>query len=104
MAKMQAYRHIPVHPQDRFLLGMMWQGKVYVDTILPFGLRSAPLIFTAVADAAQWVMHKEGASIIFHYIDFITLGAKGSQECLHNSTVMDRTCERQACPQSQSKM
>ena len=27
MAKMnirQAYRHIPVHPQDRFLLGMMW--------------------------------------------------------------------------------
>ena len=38
MAKMdirQAYRHIPVHPQDRFLLGMMWQGKVYVDTTLP---------------------------------------------------------------------
>ena len=107
MSKMdicQAYRHIPVHPQDRFLLGMMWQGKVYVDTTLPFGLRSAPLIFTAVADAAQWVMHKEGASKIFHYIDdFITLGAKGSHECLHNSTVMHRTCERLGLPPEPDK-
>ena len=41
-----AYRLLPVHPEDRLLLGMEWQGQVYVDTALPFGLRSAPKIFT----------------------------------------------------------
>ena len=38
------------------LLGMCWKSKVYVDKYLPFGLWSAPLIFSAVADALQWIM------------------------------------------------
>ena len=49
------YRIVPVHPADRLLLGMSWKGQVYIDIVLPFGLRSAPLIFTAVADAVQWI-------------------------------------------------
>ena len=45
LAKMdikQAYRNVPVHPEDRLLLGMLWEGKAYVDAAPPFGLRSAP--------------------------------------------------------------
>ena len=30
----QAYRMIPVHPQDRLLLGMEWEEYVYVDKYL----------------------------------------------------------------------
>ena len=37
-----AFRNIPVHPHDRHLLGMIWDKALYVDTVLPFGLRSAP--------------------------------------------------------------
>ena len=51
MAKMdvrQAYRNIPVHSTDRLLLGMKWADITYVDATLPFGLRSAPVIFTAL--------------------------------------------------------
>ncbi len=48
---LSAYRNIPVH--DRALLGMEWEGQLFVDRVLPFGLRSAPKIFLAVADAAQ---------------------------------------------------
>ena len=33
-----AYRIVPVHPDDRRFLGMKWQGQVYVDAALPFGL------------------------------------------------------------------
>ena len=44
-----AYRIIPVHPVDRLLLGMVWRDKLYVDGALPFGLRSAPKPFTALA-------------------------------------------------------
>ena len=42
-----AYRIIPVHPEDRPLLAMQWEGAVYIDGALPFGLRSAPKIFNA---------------------------------------------------------
>ena len=58
----QAYRNIPVCPEDRFLLRMEWKGVVYLDTVFPFGLRSAPLLFTAVGDALQWVMSRRGIS------------------------------------------
>ena len=49
------YRLIPVHPQDRLLQGMVWDGGAYIDPMLPFGLRSAPKIFNAVADALAWL-------------------------------------------------
>ena len=39
-----AYRLIPVHPQDRPLLAMSWEGKLaYIAPMLPFGLLSAPM-------------------------------------------------------------
>ncbi len=72
LAKMdvrQAYRNIPVHPEDRRLLGMRWQGDTYVDAMLPFGLRSAPLIFSAVGDAIAWIMEQHGVACLDHYID-----------------------------------
>ena len=49
-----AYRLIPVHPQDWVLQGVQWKSMLYVDPMLPFGLRSAPKIFNAVAEALQW--------------------------------------------------
>ena len=61
-----AYRTIPVHHDDRFLLGMCWEGRLFVDTVLPFGLRSAPKIFTAVADAVEWIARANGVGHLFH--------------------------------------
>ena len=52
-----AYRMVPVHPEDRQLLGMEWKGQWYVDAALPFGLRSAPKVFTALADGWSPVDH-----------------------------------------------
>ena len=48
-----AYRRVPVHPWDYHLLAMEWQGVVYYDRALPFGLRSAPELFTAVAHCSN---------------------------------------------------
>lgn len=55
-----AYRMISIHPEDRPLLGMIWEGALYVDSALPFGLRSALKIFTSVADALEWRLRLEG--------------------------------------------
>ena len=79
LAKMDvesAHRIIPVHPDDRPLLGMQWKGALYYDKCLPFSLRLTPKIFTAVADALQWVFQQRGVTWIRHYLDdFITVGA-----------------------------
>ncbi len=53
-----AYRNVPIHPDDR------WKGSVFVDATLPFGLRSAPKIFTAIADGAEWVARTRGVNNI----------------------------------------
>ena len=52
-----AYRNIPIHPKDKIYLGMQWNGSIYVDMVLCFGLRSAPLLFSAVADGLLWISY-----------------------------------------------
>ena len=70
-----AYRVIPVHPLDRQLLGIVWNGQLYVDTALPFGLKSALKSFTAVADALLFILQKKRAHQILHYLDdFLLFG------------------------------
>ena len=64
-----AYRLVPVHPDDRELLAVEWKGERFLDARLPFGLRSAPIIFTAVADAIEWCVRQRGVSGIDHYLD-----------------------------------
>lgn len=76
-----AYRNIPVHPEDRRLLGMSWKEQLYVDTALPFGLRSAPKIFSSVADALQWILASQGVSSLHYLDDFIIFGPPDSQKC-----------------------
>ena len=68
-----AYRIIPIHPDDRYLFGMQWQGNHFVDMALPFGLRSALFIFFSVADLVEWVLKKQyDMSFLLHYLDDFT--------------------------------
>ena len=64
-----AYRIVPLHPQDQHLFGVTWEGQVYVDQALPFGLCSAPKLFTAVADAIGWALLEAGIPFHIHYLD-----------------------------------
>ena len=64
-----AYRMIPVHPQDRPLLGMKWKEETLLDTVLSFVLQSAPKVFTLMADCLQWVFKAQGAQFVIHYLD-----------------------------------
>ena len=50
-----AYQKVAIHPDDLPLLGIQWHGQYFVDLVLLFGLRSAPFIFTAIADLAPVV-------------------------------------------------
>lgn len=90
-----AYRLVPVHPVDRLLLGVKWKGEVYVDGALPFGLRSAPKLFTAVADALLWIMGSHGLVEGIHYLDdFLILGPPRAEVCGKHLQVCLQVCQK----------
>ena len=76
MAKLDiqsVYRIIPVHPDDRWLLGMRWKDDIYIDMVLHFRLRSAPKVFNALADTLECMLHvMVGVKHNLHYLhDFL---------------------------------
>ena len=99
-----AYRTVPVHPEDRHLLGMVWKGSIYVDTTLPFGLRSAPKIFNSVADALEWVMRARGVRNVAHYLDdYILMGSPRSTECAEDLEKALTVCRELGVPVASHK-
>ena len=95
----KAYRNIPVHPQDQHLLAITWEGDCYVDRALPFGLRSAPKIFSAVADMVTWALHCSGVRYQIHYLDdFLLLGPPDSGEAARALSIALRVLEHLGLP------
>ena len=77
----QAYRMVPVHPEDRLLLAILWDDSLFVDSALPFGLRSAPKIFNALADALEWLIRHERVESTMHYLDDFFIVASSCESC-----------------------
>ena len=94
-----AYRLVPIHPEDRPLLGVQWAGQCFIDLMLPFGLRSAPKIFTAIADALEWCIRRRGVNDVEHYLDdFIVFGPPASPVCQHSLDILSEECEALGVP------
>ena len=59
---------------------------LFVDTALLFGLKSAPKIFMAVADANEWMLKQDGVCPIMLIpaptpFQFLLIGAPDGQDC-----------------------
>ena len=89
-----AYRMIPVHPDDRPLLGMKWRGQYLVDAALPFGLRSAPKLFNLVADCLQWIFRQHDIMVIHYLDDFLLVGPPQSNQCYRTLQTSLGLCEQ----------
>ena len=99
-----AYRMVPVHPANRELLGMSWNCQTFVDTVLPFEFRSAPKIYTAVADALQHILQEQGILHILHYLDdFLLFGKPGTSDCQEGLHTAMRVCGRLGVPIAEQK-
>eukprot|EP00731_Ephydatia_muelleri_P004708 Em0002g884a len=99
-----AYCLIPVHPEDRFLLGVNWRDQVYIDPMLSFGLHSASKNFNVVADALEWCLRADGIRHVFHYLDdFMVLGAPGSDECSRALEKLRSRCTELGIPLADHK-
>ena len=99
-----AYRLVPVSPMDRKWLGICWQDQVYIDAMLPFGLRSAPKVFNAVADALEWCIAKAGVEILYHYLDdFVIVGPPESEQCGEHLLLLQQVCGQLGVPLAPEK-
>ncbi len=84
-----AYHMVPIHPADRHLFGIRWDGNVYMDHVLPFGLRSALKLFTA---AIGYALTQAGIQPLIHYLhDFLFFISNTSGVI---SVVSDSQCTR----------
>ncbi|MEL7079379.1 MAG: reverse transcriptase domain-containing protein, partial [Cyanobacteria bacterium J06582_2] len=68
-----AYLHVPMHPDSRRFLRFMYAGNCYEFKVLPFGLSSAPQVFTRVmAQAGRW-LHLQSVRILLYLDDWLVL-------------------------------
>jgi hypothetical protein len=65
-----AFRHIPVHTDDWWLLGFGWMGTWWCNQFLPFGCRTSPAFFDLFASALEWILPTQrGWEHTLHYLD-----------------------------------
>jgi len=66
-----AYFHIPVHPDSRKFLRFTFGGRVYQFRALPFGLSTAPWIFTKVVSEVKVLAHLQGIQLYLYLDDWL---------------------------------
>ena len=102
MAKLdikEAYRMVPVHLEDWRFLGVYWWGQIFIDCQLPFGLASAPAIFSALGEALEWILRQRWVRAVIHYLDdFLILGAPDSGECHQYLSTTLQACQELGVP------
>ena len=58
------YFHVPIHPSSRKYLRFAFENKVYQFQVLPFGLNTAPQVFTQLGHTVTGYLHRQGISVI----------------------------------------
>ena len=67
MAKMDlndAYLQVPIHPDHQSILTFQWEQKWYKFTCLPFGLSSAPRVFTELIKPVVGFLRQDNLLIL----------------------------------------
>lgn len=74
---------IPINETYRKYLRFIWQGKTFELNVLPFGLNTAPYVFTKILKPVMAKLRSSGL-LSTVYLDDICCIAPTYQECLDN--------------------
>ena len=72
-----AYHHVDMAPDAFPYLGFEWDGRFYCFEVLPFGLSSAPWLFTTVMGHSVRFLRYEGSDLIAYLDDLIFAASTG---------------------------
>ena len=76
-----AFRNLPLREDQLFLTGFTLNGKLYINSSLPFGASSSCFIFEKVATLVEWIVkHETKNKKLSHYLDDFPLLEKNWQE------------------------
>lgn len=87
-----AFFHIPVHRQSRKFLRFEFQGDVYQYRALPFGLKTAPWVFTQVVAQVQ-AMRETNHMSLHLYLDDWLAPTDTFQQGLSQSRELTQLCD-----------
>ena len=86
-----AYLHIPIHQNSRKYLRFCHRSQVFQFTSLPFGLATAPQVFTMIVKEVKLMALSRGIRL-HHYLDNWLIRAQSQEEAQINTrTVVDLT-------------
>ena len=74
------YLHVPIHTQSQKYLRFHFKGVTYQFTSLPFGLATAPLIFTSIVTEVKLMALQSGIRL-HQYLDDWLICAPSEQQC-----------------------
>ena len=86
-----AYLHIPIHPEHRKFLMFELEGKFYKFQALPFGLSTAPRVFTRVARVVGAHLRRMGINIFMYLDDWLIVAGSESLAARDTQRVLDVT-------------
>ena len=83
------YYHVALHPSSRTFVGFAWKGVYYVYNCLPFGLSTAPWVFSKIMRELVMLWRRNGIRVLPYLDDFLFL-EQGEQACLLLSKRVER--------------
>ena len=87
-----AYFHVPIHPSSRKYLRFAFENRVYQFQVLPFGLNTAPQVFTRLGHTVTAFLHRQGVSVI-PYLDDWLVHQPDRQILLRHQTLLIDTLD-----------
>ena len=83
-----AYMHVPVHPAFQKYLQFEWEGRFYRFRCLPFGLQSAPRVFTKLVRQVVEDLRRKGVRLVFYLDDFLVLARSKAESVKHTRVLV----------------
>lgn len=82
-----AYHHIPMHKDSTRYLGFEWDGQFFFFAVLPFGLSTAPWVFTTVMSTCIRFLRMKGVRLMV-FLDDLIFAHISAREALSAAQLM----------------
>ena len=86
-----AYLHIPIHPNSRKYLRFCYKAQVFQFTSLPFGLATAPQVFTMIVKEVKLMALSRGLRIHQYLDDWLIRSQSWEEAQVDTQAVVDLT-------------
>ena len=86
-----AYLHIPIHPNSRIYLRFCYKSQVFQFTSLPFGLATAPQVFTMIVKEVKLMALSKGIRVHQYLDDWLIRSQSQEEAQVNTQAVVDIT-------------